>query len=276
MEIRVAAEETAGPLTGEALAISLRNVRMVFERTTARERIRTTALTDATFDVRPNEFVSLIGSSGSGKSTILKIVGGLLRHTSGTVEVIGRTVTGPGPDRALVFQSPGLMPWRTVHGNVSFALELLHVPSRERDERATRYIELAGLGPFVDHLPAELSGGMAQRVGLVRALAVEPQVLLMDEPFGALDAITRSQMQIELLRIWEREKRTVLFVTHAINEAILLSDRILVLANGRIVHEVDVPLPRPRVRSKLLGDPAVVAMTREIEGFLGVIEKDGA
>jgi ABC-type nitrate/sulfonate/bicarbonate transport system ATPase subunit len=248
---------------------------MVFERTTARERIRTRALAGATFDVKRNEFVSLIGSSGSGKSTILKIVGGLLRQTSGTVEVIGRPVTRPGPDRAVVFQSPGLMPWRTVHGNVCLALELLHVPPGERDERATRYIELAGLAAFADHLPAELSGGMAQRVGLVRALAAEPQVLLMDEPFGALDAITRLQMQIELLRIWERDKRTVLFVTHAINEAILLSDRILVLGQGRVVHEVEVPLPRPRVRSKLLGDPAVVAMTRDIESFLGVTDKGG-
>jgi NitT/TauT family transport system ATP-binding protein len=260
---------------GEVAAISLRNVAMVYERISGRERIRTPALSDVSFDVQPNEFVSLIGASGSGKSTILKTVGGLIRHTSGTVEVVGKPVDGPGRDRAIVFQSPGLLPWRSVHGNVMLALELLHVPKEERDARAARYIDLVGLKAFADHLPPELSGGMAQRVGLARALAAEPDVLLMDEPFGALDAITRSEMQIELLRIWERDKRTVLFVTHAIDEAILLSDRIVVLANGSVIHEAEVPIPRPRVRSHLLGDPTLVALTREVEGYLGVTEDEG-
>ena len=251
-------------------SISLQGVEMVYERFSSRERIRTRALSDMTFDVSPNEFVTLIGGSGCGKTTILKIIGGLLRQTGGKVEVVGKPVVGPGPDRAIVFQAPALLPWRSVHGNVRLPLELLHVPASERDERVARYVDLVGLHTFADYLPPELSGGMAQRANLARALAAEPDALLMDEPFGALDAITRAEMQGELLRIWEYDKRTVLFVTHSIEEAILLSDRILVLADGTVVHETAVPIPRPRKRAELMGDPSVAELALEIEGFLGL------
>lgn len=251
-------------------SISLQGVDMVYERFSTRECIRTRALMDMSFDVSPNEFVTLIGGSGCGKTTILKIIGGLVRQTGGTVEVVGKPVEGPGPDRAIVFQAPALLPWRSVYGNVRLALELLHVPASERDERVARYVDLVGLRTFSDYLPPELSGGMAQRVNLARALAAEPEVLLMDEPFGALDAITRAEMQTELLRIWEHDKRTVLFVTHSIEEAILLSDRIVVLAHGTVVHETEVPIPRPRSRTKLRGDPSVAELAHEIEGFLDV------
>jgi NitT/TauT family transport system ATP-binding protein len=266
-----------GPRLGANAAVAPGGVRVhdlakAYERVVGREFVRTHALRDVTFDVRPHEFVSIIGPSGCGKSTVLKILGGLVSPSAGRVEVSGRPVTGPGPDRATVFQFPGLMPWRTVRDNVTLALEFAGVDKRERRRRADAYIQLVGLADFADHHPRELSGGMQQRVGLARALAVEPNVLLMDEPFGALDAITRTQMQDELLRIWEQTRKTVIFITHAIEEAILLSDRVIVMGQGTIAHEVVVDLPRPRSRHDLLSDRRSLDLMRELEAQLGPSE----
>jgi NitT/TauT family transport system ATP-binding protein len=248
--------------------IRIKSLSKTYERVTATEIIRTHALKDVNIDVRPQEFVSLIGPSGCGKTTVLKIIAGLLSPTGGNVLVGDRVVRSPGTDRATVFQYPGLMPWRSVVDNVVLALEFADVPKGERRARATKYVDLVGLQEFHDHYPAELSGGMQQRVGLARALSIQPKVLLMDEPFGALDAITRAQMQTELLSIWEHMKTTVLFVTHSIDEAILLSDRILVMKDGGIVAEEEVRISRPRTREGLVEDPVAIALRRELVELL--------
>ncbi|MFC5211751.1 ABC transporter ATP-binding protein [Pseudonocardia sulfidoxydans] len=190
----------------------------------------------------------MLGPSGCGKSTLLLAIAGLLRLSGGTISVDGRTVTGPGLDRAVVFQEAGLLPWRSAAGNVALGLEAKGVPRAERAHIARRYLELVGLGDFLDAHPRQLSGGMKQRVGLARALAVDPQVLLMDEPFAALDAQTRDRIGQSLLDIWAQQRKTVLFVTHSIDEAVYLSDRILVMTfrPGTVRAEIPVDLPRPR------------------------------
>lgn len=242
--------------------ITIRDLAQTYERVTAREIVRTHALAGVNLDVASKEFLCLIGPSGCGKTTILKIVAGLLHPTAGEVTVSGKRVAGPGADRATVFQTPGLMPWRNVVDNVVLALEFAGVPRAARRERAIHYIDRVGLSDFHDHYPAELSGGMQQRVGIARALAIEPQVLLMDEPFGALDAITRGHMQSELLRIWEQEKKTVVFVTHSIDEALLLSDRIVVMKDGTVVSTVEVPIEQPRTRESLLEHREAIELRR--------------
>ena len=206
------------------------------------------ALRDVSFSLDPGEFVSVVGPSGCGKSTLLSIIDGLLPATSGDVLVDGKVVSAPGRDRAMVFQEASLLPWRSVLHNITFSLECHHVNGREAKERAVDLIRLVGLDGFADAYPYELSGGMQQRVNLARALAVAPELLLMDEPFAALDAQTREVMQSELLRVWETTHKTVLFVTHQIDEAIYLSDRVIVLSSrpGRIAEIVTPGLPRPR------------------------------
>ena len=254
--------------------IAVTGLSKTYERIVGRQLARTYALDEIDFAVEPHEFVSIIGPSGCGKSTVMKIVAGLLPATEGEVRVSGAVVTGPGPDRACVFQFPGLMPWKTVVQNVELALEFNGVAKSERAERAQRYVELVALTDFRDHYPAELSGGMQQRVGLARALAVEPAVLLMDEPFGALDALTRTHMQDELLRIWEATKKTVVFITHSIEEAVVLSDRVLVMGNGTLAREVPIDLPRPRSRDELLADPRTLELMRQLERLLGDAHED--
>lgn len=213
-----------------------------------RTRRRLTALDGISLDVMAGEFVSIIGPSGCGKTTFLTIVDGLLRPTGGRVLLDGHSIAGPGPDRAVVFQDPCLLPWRTVARNATYGLELQRRLTPEGAERARAFVEMVGLRGFEDYYPHELSGGMQQRVNLARALVVNPRILLMDEPFAALDAQTRSFMQLELLRIWAQTKKTVIFVTHMISEAILLSDRVVVFSHrpGTIRSEFNVPLPRPR------------------------------
>jgi NitT/TauT family transport system ATP-binding protein len=257
------------PDSAHSSGVVARGLSMHYERIVGRERVRTRALNDVSFDIRPQEFVSIIGPSGCGKSTVVRIAAGLQRPTSGDLLVGDRPVDGPGADRATVFQSPGLLPWRTIIKNVCIPLELAGIDKRERESRAMEYLELVGLAGFRDHYPRELSGGMQQRVGLARALAVRPRVLLMDEPFGNLDAISRQRMQDELLRIWEHAKTTVIFVTHAIDEAILLSDRVIVMGPGAIVHETPIDLSRPRSRKLLLTDPRAVDLMSDLEGRLG-------
>ncbi len=261
-----AAAELTLPETGR---IAVSGLTKTYERIVGRQLSRTHALRDIDFVVEPHEFVSIIGPSGCGKSTVMKIIAGLLPRTDGEVRISGAEVTGPGPDRACVFQFPGLMPWKTVVENVELALEFGGVPKAQRAQRARSYVDLVALSQFADHYPAELSGGMQQRVGLARALAVEPAVLLMDEPFGSLDALTRTHMQDELLRIWEGTKKTVIFITHSIEEAVVLSDRVLVMGNGTLAKEVPIDLPRPRSRNDMLADPRTLELMRELESMLG-------
>ena len=223
------------------------------------------ALSDVDLTVRDGEFLTILGPSGCGKTTLLRIIGGLVTADSGDVRIDGVPVTGPGPERSMVFQSFALLPWMNVLRNVTFGLELRGDPRAQREERARELIRLVGLVGVEDRLPGELSGGMQQRVGLARALAVEPRILLMDEPFGALDEQTRRLLQEELLKIWEGTATTVLFVTHSMEEAVLLGDRVVLMSPrpGRIEEIIDVTLERPRSRDidSVEGSPEFVALT---------------
>jgi len=207
------------------------------------------AVDSASLDVRSGEFVALVGPSGCGKTTLLNAVDGLIPITAGTLELDGRPITKPGEDRAMVFQQPSLLPWRTAVGNVIYGLELQGGLSKQAArERALDLVKLVGLSGFEHSLPSELSGGMQQRVNLARALAIDPELLLLDEPFAALDAQTREFMQLELLRVWAETRKTMLFVTHDIKEAVYLADRVIVFTArpGRVKLSVDINLPRPR------------------------------
>jgi NitT/TauT family transport system ATP-binding protein len=222
-----------------------RNVNLTF-RPPNRGPVR--ALSNFDIDIAEGEFLSIVGPSGCGKSTFLNVLLGLIRPDSGDVRMHGRPIAGPGTDRAMVFQEFGLLPWRTVQANVELGLELKGMASGARRTVSEPLIEMIGLAGFEGHFPHELSGGMKQRVGLARALATDPNVLLMDEPFAALDAQTRDLMQAELLRIWSKARKTVLFVTHQIEEAIYLSDRVMVMTKrpGRAKKIFPIDLPRPR------------------------------
>jgi NitT/TauT family transport system ATP-binding protein len=225
--------------------IQARDITLVFK---SKDREPITALRGFNLEVGKGEFVSIVGPSGCGKSTFLNLLLGLIKPDSGEMTLAGSPISGPGQERAMVFQEFGLLPWRTVRANVELGLELKGIASPERAQRATELITLVGLKDFERHYPHELSGGMKQRVGLARALATEPEVLLMDEPFAALDAQTRDLMQTELLQIWERTKKTVLFVTHSIEEAAYLSDRVIIMTArpGRAKETLEIRLPRPR------------------------------
>lgn len=225
--------------------IEARSLTLTF---TPKNRDPVTALQGFDLEVSKGEFLSLVGPSGCGKSTFLNIVLGLIKPDTGELRLNGTPIRGPGQERAMVFQEFGLLPWRTVAANVELGLELKGVSASQRADRAKGLIKLVGLEGFERHYPHELSGGMKQRVGLARALATEPEVLLMDEPFAALDAQTRDLMQAELLQIWERTQKTVLFVTHSIEEAAYLSDRVIVMTArpGRTKSILKVNLPRPR------------------------------
>ena len=224
------------------------------------------ALGGVDFDIRPNEFLSIIGPSGCGKTTLLRIIASLAEADAGEVVIDGRTVTEPGPDRAMVFQQFGLFPWKTVLDNVMFPLTLRKMSKDEANQRAMDQLRRVGLDRFTTSHPHQLSGGMQQRVGLARALATEPDILLMDEPFGAIDAQTREYMQEELMKIWWETRKTVVFVTHDLDEAVMLSDRILVLSRGpgTVRRVVDVKLERPRWEYNVRARPEFAEARHEI------------
>jgi NitT/TauT family transport system ATP-binding protein len=226
---------------------------------------RLLALDNIDLHVDDGEFVSIVGPSGCGKTTFINLCDGLLKPTAGKIYIDGKQVTGPGTDRGMVFQDSCLMPWRTVIKNVLFGLECQGLDNTEGQERARTFIKLVGLQGFEDHYPHELSGGMQQRCNLARALTVDPKILIMDEPFAALDAQTREIMQKELLRIWSEARKTVLFITHQINEAIYLADRVVVFGArpGRVKQTIKIDLPRPRDLS-LKRDPRFLELENQV------------
>jgi NitT/TauT family transport system ATP-binding protein len=228
------------------------------------------ALGDISLSVAEGEFVSIVGPSGCGKSTLLYVVGGFVPPSTGRVTVNGQAVTGPGPDRGPVFQEFALFPWKTVLGNVMYGPLEQGLPKQLAESRARTLISLVHLTGYENFYPKELSGGMKQRVAIARTLAYGPNILLMDEPFGALDAHTRTGLQRELLEIWERDRKTVLFVTHSVEEAVFLSDRVVVLTRspGRIKAAIDIDLPRPRRRAELLVDRRYQTFVVDIERLM--------
>ena len=227
------------------------------------------ALDDVSLKVARNEFCVIVGPSGCGKSSLLYLAAGLNDATSGSIKVDGREVIEPGADRGMVFQSYTLFPWLTVRANIEYGPKRKGLPAEQRRQIVDQYLNEVGLAPFADHYPAQLSGGMKQRVAIARALANDPAVLLMDEPFGALDSQTRGTMQKLLLRVWERQQKTVLFVTHDIDEALVLGDRVLVMTArpGKIKAEIKVDIPRPRSMDVIL-EPDFIALKRRILGLL--------
>jgi NitT/TauT family transport system ATP-binding protein len=227
------------------------------------------ALNQITLTVAAEEFVAIVGPSGCGKSTMLHAVAGLLPHYTGEILIDERPINGPGRERAMVFQAPALLPWRTVAGNVAYGLELHGLATRAARQRAQPFIDLVGLERFTESYPRELSGGMQQRVNLARALAVQPALLLFDEPLSALDAQTREVMQLELQRIWLETRCSALYVTHQIDEAIFLADKVVVLSArpGRIERVIPVDFPRPRPLA-LKRQPAFAALTEQIGQLL--------
>jgi NitT/TauT family transport system ATP-binding protein len=247
--------------------IEIERLSKTFE--TARNR-RHLAIADISLTVADGEFVSILGPSGCGKSTLLYIVGGFIPASTGAVRIKGAPVTGPGPDRGPVFQEFALFPWKSVLGNVMYGLIEQGVARAEAEARARALIGLVHLDGYEHFYPKELSGGMKQRVAIARTLAYRPNILLMDEPFGALDAHTRTGLQHELLEIWERDRKTVLFVTHSVEEAVFLSDRVVVMTRspGRIKAVIDIALPRPRRRAELLVDRRYQTTVVDIEKLM--------
>ncbi|GAA1866640.1 ABC transporter ATP-binding protein [Pseudonocardia ailaonensis] len=255
-------DRTAGaPAPDENRWIEVRGLNKIYQ---ARRSEPTHALADIDLSVRRSEFVSLVGPSGCGKTTMLKILAGLVSRSSGEVSIAGRSVTRPLPEVGMVFQAATLLPWRTVLQNVMVPVEVQGLDKQRFRARALELLEMVGLAEFADSYPYELSGGMQQRAGICRALVHDPAVLLMDEPFGALDAMTREYMNVELLNIWQRSAKTIVLVTHSIPEAVFLSDRVVVLSArpGRIAEVIDIDLERPRDLSIMSSDRAGVYVDR--------------
>jgi NitT/TauT family transport system ATP-binding protein len=260
-DIKVDRVSTPTPATA---MIEIDHVSQVFQTSTRKEHL---ALSDISLTIEDGAFVSILGPSGCGKSTLLYIVGGFVRPTQGAARMKGSAITGPGPDRGPVFQEFALFPWKSVLGNVMYGPRQQGVKHAEAEAQSRALLEMVGLKGFENFYPKELSGGMKQRVALARTLAYHPEVLLMDEPFGALDAHTRTRLQNDLLNIWERDRKTVLFVTHSVEEAVFLSDKVVMMTRspGRIRQVVDIDLPRPRRRTELLLDPRYQKYVVDIE-----------
>jgi NitT/TauT family transport system ATP-binding protein len=232
----------------QTTAPTVLSARSLAKRYRTRQGGSVDALTKVDFDIQDGEFIALVGPSGCGKSTLLKMLAGLLMPTSGSLTLRGAPIVKPGPDAAVVFQTPVLLPWRTILQNVLLPLEFRRLPIKAHQDRARALLASVGLADFADRYPGELSGGMQQRAGIVRALVQEPSILLMDEPFGALDAMTREQMNVDVQRIWQESRKTVVFVTHSIAESIFLADRVFVMTArpGTIAEIIPIDLPRPR------------------------------
>jgi nitrate/nitrite transport system ATP-binding protein len=266
--------------TSQPVQLSLQNISMIYNgrrgfmdklmRRTSKDYV---AIANVSLDITPNTFVSIIGPSGCGKSTLLNVIAGLVQPSAGSVIINGKKVTAPGADRGIVFQNYSLMPWMTVAENIRFAIETVYprMSVKEQNRIIQEYIDLVGLRGTEKRHPHELSGGMKQRVGIARALAINPEILLMDEPFGALDALTRGFLQDEVERIWEQQRKTVVLITHSIEEALLLSDRIVMMTRGpaaKIAQILDVPFPRPRHRDTLDRDSSYRELKSQMEQHL--------
>ncbi len=254
-----------------ASRLALRGVGQVF----GEDDRRVEALAPTDLDIEPGELVCLVGPSGCGKTTLLRILAGFLTPTSGTVTLADEPVTGPGPDRGVVFQQPNLYPWLSVRSNVAFGPRMRHVRREQRRADADRWLDLVGLREFAGHKTYELSGGMQQRCQIARVLANDPAIMLMDEPFGALDAVTRERLQLELRRIWGETGRTVVFITHSVDEAAFLGTRLIVMSArpGRVVLDVPTPFAAHEVRDReLRSDPRFIALRDQLAA---AIEADG-
>jgi ABC-type nitrate/sulfonate/bicarbonate transport system ATPase subunit len=259
-------------MTGESGdKIVVRDIDKFFHKKCGREFELVEALKGINFSVKKDEFMTVVGPSGCGKTTLLRVIDGLIKPDKGEVLIDGKPITGPGEDRGVVFQNFGLMPWKTVLDNVKFALLLRKPEMKEQhDEIAHKYIKIIGLTGFENHYPHELSGGMQQRVGFARALCIDPDILLMDEPLAAVDAQTREILQEELLRVWEENRKTVLFITHSIDEAVLLADRILVLdaRPGKVRTIIENDLPHPRWKYSVRKEPKFAELREEVWGMI--------
>jgi NitT/TauT family transport system ATP-binding protein len=269
-EVRAA----SAPVRKQAAAmIEIDRVSQVFQTSGRQNHL---ALSEISLSIEDGAFVSILGPSGCGKSTLLYIVGGFVSPTEGTAKMKGKAISGPGPDRGPVFQEFALFPWKSVLGNVMYGPRQQGVKHAEAEAQSRALIEMVGLKGYENFYPKELSGGMKQRVALARTLAYHPAVLLMDEPFGALDAHTRTRLQNDLLNIWERDRKTVLFVTHSVEEAVFLSDKVVVMTRspGRIKQIVDIDLPRPRRRAELLLDPHYQKYVVDIERMIDDTSED--
>ncbi len=227
-----------------------------------------TAVQDVSLTVAQSEFVSIVGPSGCGKTTLLNMIAGFIAPSEGRVLIDGRVVSGPGPDRGVVFQSFALFPWKTVLENIAFGPKMRGVGRQERERIAREFVALVGLAGREGRYPHELSGGMQQRVGVARALANEPDVLMMDEPFASVDAQTRMTLQEELTRIWQARRPTILFVTHDVDEAVFLADRVVVLSGGQVKADLAIPLPRPRTWEGLIEDSAFKGLVAKVLGMV--------
>lgn len=251
---------------GGCTEIMLDNIGMTYKTDDNKD---VTALTSVSLNIQKGEFISLLGPSGCGKTTLLRIIADLLTPTQGTITVGGETPRAArlAQRYGIVFQSAVLYDWRTVKKNVMLPLEIMHISKTEREERADKMLELVGLSDFANHYPNQLSGGMQQRVGIARALAIRPEILLMDEPFSALDEFTREKLHVDLLKIWRKTNKTIVFVTHNIQESVFLSDRVCVLSPhpGRLSAVVDIDLPRPRTM-ELKNTPEFTALVAKVRG----------
>jgi NitT/TauT family transport system ATP-binding protein len=270
VSLRSDAHAESEPLSGRKPASAMIEIDHVSQRFQTSGKQSHLALSDINLSIEDGAFVSILGPSGCGKSTLLYIVGGFVNPTEGVAKVKGKPITGPGPDRGPVFQEFALFPWKNVLGNVMYGMRQQGVAKAEAEVRGRKLLEMVGLKGYENFYPKELSGGMKQRVAIARTLAYDPAVLLMDEPFGALDAHTRTRLQNDLLDIWDTQRKTVLFVTHSVEEAVYLSDKVIVMSRspGSIKEIVDIDLPRPRKRADLLLDARFQKYIVDIEKMI--------